>query len=376
MEPIRRVSSNRRLPYTIPDCVALQIIAGKETTLSKGDLILQLPTVTHARSGTPTSSPSNNNSPTTLSAYSSTNSTASLSPTTSISSSSTPPAPILLAFVGKTLFPLYQETVFGTFVDKPMQYGFDFKLSRDTSTQVKLVLPSNVKQSVQDEFEDILIERGLLLTGIRAAGDEIMRGARESGRDNSNRLKAGTQDTASAGSDPMTFSKSTHDNAASVRSGSSTVYQYALGASNAVANAAGSAGAGLKKGMNNLGVTGSSNAPTKSSSSSSVALPQNSEKGEDMSDLRKAINEAASGVAEGASELYSTAKESASLGIKHNFGEEANELATSAGGSMQDMGKTAGNAIHSTSVIGTSLYAAEGAVKEGQSTGTKEEASR
>jgi hypothetical protein len=191
MDSLRRVSSGRPLPYTIPNCIALQVISDVEAPLSEGDLTLQLPTVTHSRS-----SIDSTNTPSSPSLSTSLSPNAAAAPTSSSSSSSnaSPSAPILLAFVGKTLFPLYKDTVFGTFINQPRQYAFDFKLSETTSTQVRLVLPENVQEGVQDEFEEILIQRGLLLQGIRAAGDEIMRGAKESGLANSERLRAGTQE--------------------------------------------------------------------------------------------------------------------------------------------------------------------------------------
>jgi hypothetical protein len=78
-----------------------------------------------------------------------------------------------------------------------------------------------------------------------------------------------------------------HDNVASFNSGTDTAYQYALSASNAVAKAAGTAGAEIKKRV--AGLSQSSTPPRQSSES----------KADDMSDMRKALNEAASGVAEG-----------------------------------------------------------------------------
>lgn len=158
MADLRRVSSSTLLPYTIPNCVARQVIAGAETPLSSGDLTLQLPTVTHTQS-----------------------------PSTSS------PKPVLLAFLGSTLFPLYKTTNFGTFTQSPRTYGFDFQLSEDTSTQVRLVLPDDVQADVQDQFEQILIHYGLLLEGIRAAGDEVMRSATEGGKLNSERIRSGVQ---------------------------------------------------------------------------------------------------------------------------------------------------------------------------------------
>jgi hypothetical protein len=256
------------LPYTIPNCVALQIIGGDtETPLSKGDLTLSLPTIT-----------SSGRSPITE------------GPPTSTS------APILLAFVGKTLFPLYKDTNFGTFTNNSRQYAFDFRLSKDTSTQVRLVLPEDITESVQDGFEEILIQSGLLLQGLRAAGDEIMRSARMGGKENAERIKQGTKEhisnTPSAGNDPLQFSKASHENAESFNSGSNTVYDYALSASNVIYGAAGSAGASIRKGVNSIN----------ESLPASIQNTTSEEKGadpDDMSDLRKAINEAASGVSQG-----------------------------------------------------------------------------
>lgn len=161
MSASTRPAYSHLLPFSIPNCSAVQIINELETPLSKGDLTLQLPTVTQQRSAD-----------------------------TSTSSAQ----PILLAFVGTSLFPLFKETTFGTFTQHPRQYGFDFRLSKEATTQVRLILPIDVSEALQDRFEEILIQSGLLLDGIRAAGDEIMRGAKEESKVNAAQIEQGTKE--------------------------------------------------------------------------------------------------------------------------------------------------------------------------------------
>lgn len=71
--------------------------------------------------------------------------------------------------------------------------------------------------------------------------------------------------------------------------GASTVYDYALSASSKVSSAAESAGAGIMKGISSISESLPESIKGKEEESSST----------DMSDMRRAINEAASGIAEG-----------------------------------------------------------------------------
>lgn len=96
--------------------------------------------------------------------------------------------------------------------------------------------------------------------------------------------------TSSAGDDALTFSKSTHDQAANANRGASTVYDYALSASTTISNAAGSAGAGIMKGISSINESLPESIKSKDEGKSSST---------DMSDMRRALNEATSGVAEG-----------------------------------------------------------------------------
>lgn len=84
----------------------------------------------------------------------------------------------------------------------------------------------------------------------------------------------------------MTFGSDSHDRLASINQASNTVYRYAAGASSVVASAAGSAGASIKAGVDSL----SDPAQQDGQGEKPVA---------EMGDMRRAFNEAASGVSAG-----------------------------------------------------------------------------
>lgn len=89
----------------------------------------------------------------------------------------------------------------------------------------------------------------------------------------------------------LKFSKNVHDNAADIQGAASTVQGYAASASSTVINAAGSAGTAITQAMPNIIGTGTS--------SDQSEKEDNEEGSSYMGDVKKALEEAASGVAEG-----------------------------------------------------------------------------
>jgi hypothetical protein len=65
-----------------------------------------------------------------------------------------------------------------------------------------------------------------------------------------------------------------------------------------------------------------------------------------------------------ASDINTTAQESASAAISHNYGEEAKDLASTAGESVKTNTKTVGNAIHASSMTGMVASAVQGATED------------
>lgn len=75
---------------------------------------------------------------------------------------------------------------FGTIDGKPFTYVFQ-PAQLAGAGHVRLELPSD--QHARDALEELLVRHGLLLTGVRAAGDELMRSTLESASRGSDSVK-------------------------------------------------------------------------------------------------------------------------------------------------------------------------------------------
>lgn len=207
----------------------------------------------------------------------STLSTAASSSSSSTASNVDASEPILLIRVAEQVFPLYKSTIFGTHDGKEDWYTFSVELEPsagsagkddtpgvikpDTSAindvarmWVRLVLPPGIHEqssplsNARDDFERILISHGLLLSGIRAAGDEVGRGAAQSGEETSQQIKdaAGNHRAQTEGTNsPASFSRSSHRFAQGSNSTTASLAQYTGIASGAVSSLASSAGSAL-----------------------------------------------------------------------------------------------------------------------------------
>lgn len=91
---------------------------------------------------------------------------------------------LILSVGPTTSFPLTKKTLFGTFDDRPNVFAFQLPQS-EGDLNVQIHLPKGIEDPLHPanadftRLEDLLIEKGLLLTGIRAAGNEIAAGIRE-----------------------------------------------------------------------------------------------------------------------------------------------------------------------------------------------------
>lgn len=80
---------------------------------------------------------------------------------------------------------LNEETVFGTFVKQPNTFAFNLTIPPGLTSRVNLILPIGIENpthpanSDYERFESLLIKKGLLLTGVRAAGNEIASSVRD-----------------------------------------------------------------------------------------------------------------------------------------------------------------------------------------------------
>jgi hypothetical protein len=89
-------------------------------------------------------------------------------------------APLLLQ-LNALRFPVARGAQFGTDAADPLLYSFLFAPAGSSSEQfwVRIRLAPG---TATEHFEELLIQHGFLLDGIRAAGDEIARSAVEGGQ--------------------------------------------------------------------------------------------------------------------------------------------------------------------------------------------------
>ncbi|KAI0643364.1 hypothetical protein C8Q79DRAFT_978510 [Trametes meyenii] len=93
--------------------------------------------------------------------------------------------PLLTLTVGKAAFPLYKTTTFGTLADDSRTYLFVPQVEGADKGFIGIVLPTAAGQphsdlaELQNQFELILIEYGLLKDGFEAAADEVSQSVRE-----------------------------------------------------------------------------------------------------------------------------------------------------------------------------------------------------
>ncbi|KAI1793750.1 hypothetical protein LXA43DRAFT_1081303 [Ganoderma leucocontextum] len=104
---------------------------------------------------------------------------------------------VLTLTVGKSAFPLYKNTLFGTLADDSRTYVFNPVSEGTSEGLVAIVLPeadaahgaSLDLPSPQNELELVLVEYGLLKDGIEAAADEVARSIHEDSTRTAQRLR-------------------------------------------------------------------------------------------------------------------------------------------------------------------------------------------
>ncbi|CAO1637161.1 unnamed protein product [Jaminaea pallidilutea] len=343
-----------------------------------------------------------------LTLWSTPSTSASLSSSSAASTNVDPSEPILLIRVAEQVFPLYKSTIFGTHDGKEEWYTFSVELEPqagsagkddtpgvikpDTSAindvarmWVRLVLPPGIHvqssplSNARDDFERILISHGLLLSGIRAAGDEVGRGAAQSGEETSQQIKdaAGNhRDQTEGTNSPASFSRSSHRFAQGSSSTTASLAQYTGIASGAVSSLASSAGSALgtayQGARTSLFSVSEGQQQQQTASTGGTAAGQDVFKGEEadkriMPETRDAISQAFDGAGQGASSIYGTATDEAPSVISHNAGQESAEVASHAGQSLANVGSAAKDATLGTSTVVHGYYAAKGAAEEQQS---------
>ncbi|KAI0688601.1 hypothetical protein BC835DRAFT_1419040 [Cytidiella melzeri] len=166
------------------------------------------------------------------------------------------PNTILVLTVGGAAFPLRPTTTFGTVADDERVYIFTPEIqdaSLPAGGYVRLTLPDKshgLTDAAQEKFEQILIDHGLLKTGVLAASDELSSSINDEAvvvAASIRKSTAGFLANNPPTETPLTHSATTHSVAASASSASTTIYNAAQSVSSAVSSAASTAGAFLSE---------------------------------------------------------------------------------------------------------------------------------
>lgn len=354
----------------VPDVTVAQLIGSEPVPLAYGQLRLE---EVSSSSSTSTSDPTS-------------------TPSTASAAATAASEPILLVRVGeKVVFPLYAHTIFGTHADEETWYTFDLPLppvessasapassvpssstagDSQSKTWVRLVLPPLSTPEVisaRDTFEDALIARSLLLSGVRAAGDELGSSATETGASLSSSLAQASQSHISttsadgAGEGAWKFSRTSHRTSEGVLKGSQALSGATQTAAEAMAGLATAAGGALGSAYQSL--AGSFGGGGASTSAAEAQPPKDTRV---MPDTRDALSDAFNGASSGASSLYNTATTEAPRFVQHNAGEEAAKLAKEVGHSASNAGGALVDVTLGTSTIFHGAQAARGAAGAGE----------
>lgn len=364
----------------VPDVTVAQLIGSEPVPLAYGQLRLE-----EVSSSTSSSSPTSTSDPTST-------------PATASAAATAASEPILLVRVGeKVVFPLYAHTIFGTHADEETWYTFDLPLppvessasapassvpssssieaagDSQSKTWVRLVFPplsTPEVLSARDTFEDALIARSLLLSGVRAAGDELGSSATETGASLSSSLSQASQRHISttsadgAGEGAWKFSRTSHRTSEGVLKGSQALSGATQTAAEAMAGLATAAGGALGSAYQSL--AGSFGGGASASASAGTEGQQPPSDTRVMPNTRDALSDAFNGASSGASSLYNTATTEAPRFVQHNAGEEAAKLAKEVGQSASNAGGALVDVTLGTSTIYHGAQAARGAAGAGE----------
>ncbi|KAH8105216.1 hypothetical protein BXZ70DRAFT_1004736 [Cristinia sonorae] len=306
--------SSQTLALTIPNVTATHVVAKSEVELGKGDLTLITaqppPTQPHA---------------------------------VEIDES----APVLALTVGKAAFQLFKSTDFGTLAGDDRVYVFSPQVGEKVG-YVKITLPFGVKEEgselakLQEQFEKILVDFGLLKDGVAATGDNIGRTVQEHAGNAARMIRGGTTaylDENPPTQHPATFTETTHSIASSSASATGSMLAAATTVSTAVGNAASAGGAWL----------------------TARTIPTTDENTDTLNQLGDAYASTTGGFASGVQELTDSVSESASRIVENEWGREAREVGGELAGSVGNVGGVVGQAAgvaSGASVVGGGLRGA------------------
>ncbi|TCD63799.1 hypothetical protein EIP91_004950 [Steccherinum ochraceum] len=306
--------SSQPAAVTIPGVTAIHVVGKSEVELGSGDLtLIALSPPPHKGSTSPTSDDGTN--------------------------------PVLALAIGKAAFPLFKSTDFGTLAGDERVYLFSPQVGEKVG-YVKVTLPEGVKEegsefaSLQEQFEKILIDYGLLKDGIAAAGDEIGRGVKESAGSAATKIRGGTAVYLAENpptQHPATFTQGTHNVTASSESAANSLFSMASKAAGAVGNAASSAGAWV----------------------ASNTVPTTHENTETLHHAGDAYNASTGGIGSGVSTLKDSVAEATGQIVENEWGREARDVGGNLAGSAGSLSGAAGQ----TAAIVSGATIVKGGVK-------------
>ncbi|KAI0329468.1 hypothetical protein GY45DRAFT_862146 [Cubamyces sp. BRFM 1775] len=256
--------------------------------------------------------------------------------------------PLLTLTVGHATFPLYKTTVFGTLADDSRTYLFQPEVQGVDKGFVGIVLPDAVEQpgtdlaELQNNFELILTEYGLLKDGFEAAADEVSRSIREDSARTAQRIREAKDfylKTHPRIVDPVQVSSAARNLTGSGVSGTQSLANAAHWVSGAVTSAAASAGGWI----------------------ASTFVPTEPGATEKLNSAARGVSSVVSGAVEGTKEVKDTLKDAAGSVVENDYGEEVREVSGNVGQSVGNVGAVAGDVATVTSGAALAVAGLQGA---------------
>ncbi|THH32717.1 hypothetical protein EUX98_g1458 [Antrodiella citrinella] len=237
--------------------------------------------------------------------------------------------PILTLTVGKAAFPLFNNTDFGTVAGDERLYVFSPQVGEKVG-YVKLTLPEGVKDEgsefaqLQEQFEKVLVDHGLLKDGIAATGDNVGRSVQETAGSAARKIRGGTAEYLAdhpPTTDPATFTQTTHNVTSSSASATDSIYTVATKLGTVVGNVASSAGAWVTS-----------------------KVPTTQETTDTLNQVGDAYTSTTGGIAAGVGQLKATMTEATGQVVENEWGREARDVGGDLAGSVGNITGSVGQA--------------------------------
>ncbi|KZT66482.1 hypothetical protein DAEQUDRAFT_674869 [Daedalea quercina L-15889] len=310
---------------SIPDSVATHILGETTSELGHGDLTL-------------------------LSTKS-----ANVSAPAAPSASGTTQHPLLTLMVGSAAFPLFKTTTFGTMNDDERVYVFTPEIGGEVGgslstarSYVKITLPEGVTvegspfETLQTQFEQILVHYGLLKEGVEAVADELGKSMREGSANTAQSVRTSTSEYAAGNpptDDPVAVPDAIHAASSSSASGTGAIASAVGGVTGLVSSAAGHAGAWI----------------------ASHVVPTTTPATQTLSSASNAWDSASDGYVAGTAEVKSAVGDAAGVRVETELGKDARAVAEDAGASVQNASAAVGDVLVTASGPGLATAGLKGA---------------